>query len=332
MSRGAWVRFLLVLGLLVGCVALAAQRQAQPGPRPARRRAVRLPGRGHRADPGDAENVDKTVEVLRGRVDALGVAESDAGPPGREPDPRRAARRQQRRGGQAAEERIGQTAQLTVHPVVASRPPAPTPSPPRRATTILPVRPGRHRSRSAPRSSQGDGHHRRRAPSSRRPASSGSCRLDFSGKGGDAWADVTGKAACNPAGDPKRRIAIVLDGEIITSPAGQRRRGLRRRHPGRHAPRSPATSPSTEAKDLAALIEGGALPLELKVDLATASSAPRWAPRRSTRPRGRRHRPGPDRPLHHRRSTASSASLATIALASYALLAYAMLRRRSGRR
>ena len=35
--------------------------------------------------------------------------------------------------------------------------------------------------------------------------------IDFNGKGGDTWADITGKAACNPDGDPKRRIAIVLD-------------------------------------------------------------------------------------------------------------------------
>ena len=42
--------------------------------------------------------------------------------------------------------------------------------------------------------------------------------IDFNGKGGDTWADITGKAACNPDGDPKRRIAIVLDGKVISSP------------------------------------------------------------------------------------------------------------------
>src|SRR5262249_57711998 len=42
--------------------------------------------------------------------------------------------------------------------------------------------------------------------------------VDFRGSGGRAWAQVTGKAACAPAGDPARRVAIVLDKEIISSP------------------------------------------------------------------------------------------------------------------
>src|SRR5690606_3079306 len=32
------------------------------------------------------------------------------------------------------------------------------------------------------------------------------------------WARLTGEAACNPAGDPKRRVAIVLDDKVISSP------------------------------------------------------------------------------------------------------------------
>src|SRR5690606_27221082 len=33
-----------------------------------------------------------------------------------------------------------------------------------------------------------------------------------------AWQQLTGKAACADPGDPKRRVAIVLDKEIISSP------------------------------------------------------------------------------------------------------------------
>jgi len=35
---------------------------------------------------------------------------------------------------------------------------------------------------------------------------------------GGAWTELTGEAACAPPGDPRRRVAIVLDGEVLTSP------------------------------------------------------------------------------------------------------------------
>ena len=86
--------------------------------------------------------------------------------------------------------------------------------------------------------------------------------IDFNGKGGSTWADITGKAACNPSGDPKRRIAIVLDGEVISSPEVNTDVGC---DVGIRGGSTDITGnfTSTEAKDLAALIEGGALPLEL---------------------------------------------------------------------
>src|SRR5690606_35855601 len=36
--------------------------------------------------------------------------------------------------------------------------------------------------------------------------------------GGQAWAELTGEAACAPPGSPERRVAIVLDNEVISSP------------------------------------------------------------------------------------------------------------------
>jgi hypothetical protein len=38
------------------------------------------------------------------------------------------------------------------------------------------------------------------------------------GDGGDKWADITGEAACETVGTPQRRVAIVLDRDIISSP------------------------------------------------------------------------------------------------------------------
>lgn len=43
--------------------------------------------------------------------------------------------------------------------------------------------------------------------------------LDLSSEGGEAFAQLTGEAASYPQGDPRRQIAIVLDGEVISAPA-----------------------------------------------------------------------------------------------------------------
>src|SRR6266540_2872405 len=42
--------------------------------------------------------------------------------------------------------------------------------------------------------------------------------IEFRDTGGRQWAQLTGKAACEPAGDPGRRVAIVLDRQVISSP------------------------------------------------------------------------------------------------------------------
>ncbi|MFL1430513.1 MULTISPECIES: SecDF P1 head subdomain-containing protein [unclassified Nocardiopsis] len=42
--------------------------------------------------------------------------------------------------------------------------------------------------------------------------------LEFTPEGTAAWARATGEAACPPAGDPGRRLAIVVDGEIVSAP------------------------------------------------------------------------------------------------------------------
>jgi SecD/SecF fusion protein len=42
--------------------------------------------------------------------------------------------------------------------------------------------------------------------------------LVFHDQGGEAWTRLTGDAACHPVGDRRRRIAMVLDGEILAAP------------------------------------------------------------------------------------------------------------------
>lgn len=44
-------------------------------------------------------------------------------------------------------------------------------------------------------------------------------QLEFDTEGGDNFANLTGVAAGFPSGDPRRQIAIVLDGEVVSAPA-----------------------------------------------------------------------------------------------------------------
>jgi SecD/SecF fusion protein len=270
----------------------------------------------------NAESTDRAVEVLRNRVDALGVAEPTL------------ARSGERRiivelpgleDASEAENAVGRTAQLTFHPVLGpgdpadlpeadrpedadpegttaeptaappdpSAPPAASPSPtsspqaddendvaaegevelfnPTVEQTVLddtgnPIR-------IAPAELTGDGVGDASVffdPTQQVRA----VTVEFRGDGGSRWEQLTADAACNeigqqrPDGDPMRRVAIVLDGEVISSPQVD--------------PRVPCVGivggstqitgnfTQEEAADLAALIQGGALPVP--VDILSSST------------------------------------------------------------
>src|SRR5688500_12097552 len=76
MSRGVLIRFFLLLGLLAGCAARALNVKANLGLDLRGGAQFVFQAKGTEETPATAENVDKSLEVLRGRVDALGVAES----------------------------------------------------------------------------------------------------------------------------------------------------------------------------------------------------------------------------------------------------------------
>ena len=258
MSRGVWVRFILVVGLLVGCVALAVNVKPNLGLDLRGGAQFIFQAEGTEQTPANAENVDKTLEVLRGRVDALGVAESTL------------ARQGENRilvelpgvtnddEAQEAEERIGSTAKLTIHEVIGTAQPDAEPA--KKDNQVLPSDQG-DTIEVGPTVIQGEEISGASAVQ-REQSVEWVVAIDFNGKGGSTWADITGKAACNPSGDPKRRIAIVLDGEVISSPEVNTDVGC---DVGIRGGSTDITGnfTSTEAKDLAALIEGGALPLEL---------------------------------------------------------------------
>jgi SecD/SecF fusion protein len=259
MSRGVWVRFILVLGLLVGCAALAVNVKPNLGLDLRGGAQFIFEAEGTEQTPANAENVDKTLEVLRGRVDALGVAESTLVRQGENRILVELPGVTSDEEAQEAEERIGSTAKLTIHEVIGTAQPDAEPA--KKNNQILP-------------SDQGDtievgptvieGEEISGASAVQRDQSvEWVVAIDFNGAGGSTWADITGKAACNPAGDPKRRIAIVLDGEVISSPEVNTDVGC---NVGIRGGSTDITGnfTSEESKDLAALIEGGALPLELR--------------------------------------------------------------------
>ncbi len=259
MSRGVWVRFFLVIGLLVGCLALAINVKPQLGLDLKGGAQFVFQAEGTDQVPANAENVDKTLQVLRGRVDALGVAESTLVRQGENRILVELPGVTSDAEAQDAEDRIGTTAKLTIHEVVSTAEADAKPS--KKGNEVLPSDQG-DTLEVGPTVIQGDEISGASAVQ-RDQSVEWVVAIDFSGKGGNTWADITGKAACNPSGDPKRRIAIVLDGEIISSPEVNTGVGC---DVGIRGGSTDITGnfSATDSKNLAALIEGGSLPLDLK--------------------------------------------------------------------
>jgi SecD/SecF fusion protein len=231
----------------------------------------------------DAESTDKALEVLRRRVDALGVAEPTLTRSGERriiielpglQDPAEAA------------DTIGRTAQLTFHQVlgVSTEDPAATPTPgatetpapgetpaatPSPGSTdasgelVIPDESGQPL-RLAPAALTGEGVTGSDAAYDINTAGGWFVTVDFTGDGGSAWRQLTGQAACAAPGDPMRRVAIVLDDEIISSPQVDPSVAC---NVGMAGGSTQITGSFTEqeAKDLSVLIEGGALPLPVEV-------------------------------------------------------------------
>ncbi|GAA0963102.1 protein translocase subunit SecD [Kribbella koreensis] len=209
------------------------------------------------------ETTDKSLEVLRRRIDALGVSEPSVSRQGEKriivelpgvQDPREAAKV------------IGKTAQLTFHEVldiVETKPAKPA-----AGEVYLP-------------SDNGPGFLRLAKPAMTGEKISGAdglldpqqvaqgwfVQMNFKDDGGKIWANITGKAACEPVNTPKRQVAIVLDNEVISAPQVDPSGGSQLCNIGIGGGTSTITGSFTEeeAKDLAALIEGGSLPVPVKV-------------------------------------------------------------------
>jgi preprotein translocase subunit SecD len=97
-------------------------------------------------------------------------------------------------------------------------------------------------------------------------------QLNFSGRGGNRFEELTGKAACNTdPNDPKREIAITLDAVVINHPPVASDVQCNQGISGGSAVITGQTQ--TEAENLAPLISSGALPLKLDPQSRTTVSA-----------------------------------------------------------
>ncbi|KAA1423356.1 protein translocase subunit SecD [Mumia zhuanghuii] len=199
----------------------------------------------------DSESTDRALEVIRGRVDSLGVSEptlARAGDtriivelPGVQ-DPREAAKV------------IGQTAQLSFHNVVG---PADETTKPAEGQTVVEDEDG-NSIVVGPVALDGNGVSSADAEQETQSLQ-WVVNVKFNGEGTPGWQGLVQEACANTAGG--QRIAIMLDQRVISSPQVQ---------PSLCSGAGSTTSitgnfTADSSKDLAVLIEGGALPVPVEV-------------------------------------------------------------------
>ncbi|MFI8877402.1 protein translocase subunit SecD [Streptomyces sp. NPDC055243] len=213
------------------------------------------------------EATDRTMEVLRGRIDALGVAEPTIARSG---DNRIVVELPGAQDPSKAADMLGRTAELTFHQVLGTADtPADTPADTtdqRRkdpAQQVLPDESG-ERLRLQAASLTGKDVEKAADRFDQEGGAGWHVTVDFKGQGRDGWARLTGEAACHAPGDPARRVAIVLDGKIISSPQVDPSVPC---HSGISGGSTQITGSfdDREAKDLALLISGGALPVPVEI-------------------------------------------------------------------
>jgi SecD/SecF fusion protein len=202
----------------------------------------------------NAESTDRALSVLRGRVDALGVAEPTLARSG---DTRIIVELPGVQDPREAAEVIGQTAQLSFHEVL--RVPTTPDEKPAEGEQLLQDESG------APLivgKALLDGNGVKDAAAQSDPQGLGQWTVDveFNGQGSGGWKQLVSDACANTAAG--NRVAIVLDDKVISSPGVVP--GLCSSGGGSRTSITGDFS-QPEAKDLAVLIKGGALPVPVEV-------------------------------------------------------------------
>ncbi|MBN1170765.1 MAG: protein translocase subunit SecD [Micromonosporaceae bacterium] len=301
MSRAMTVRAVVALTVLGVSGWLVATRPAQLGLDLRGGTQIVLETRDGELAKATSETTDDALEVLRRRVDELGVAEPTLARSGERriivelpgvSDPKEAV------------EVIGRTAQLTFRPVLGlatdepeasptpdQLSPAPTSeaSPAPSDASAFPTTPESPGTPAASASPEGaappdqevvledeSGQRLRLGPAalageqvSDADAQTGELgawevRIDFARGGERAWQQLTAKAACAATGDPTRRVAIVLDNEVISSPEVNQTVACDVGIAGGSTVIAGSFSVQ-EAKDLALLVRAGALPVPVEI-------------------------------------------------------------------
>ncbi|WP_405151491.1 protein translocase subunit SecD [Sphaerisporangium sp. NBC_01403] len=210
----------------------------------------------------DAAAADRAVDVLRRRADALGVVDPTLVRSGEKRiiaelpgvlDPRQAA------------EVIGKTAQLMFHPVLGvaeAGDPTAEPDGSEAGDSVVKADEAGQRLRLGPPAVSGEGVQDAAARSDPQQGLGWFVTVEFRDAG--SWQRLTGAAACEPVGDPRRRVAIVLDDKIISSPQVDPSVPCRTGIPG-GSTQITGSFTHEEARDLAVLIKGGALPVPLEL-------------------------------------------------------------------
>ncbi|MCX0247158.1 protein translocase subunit SecD [Streptomyces drozdowiczii] len=203
----------------------------------------------------DRESTDRTLEVLRRRIDSLGVTEPVLTRSGEDriivelpdvQDPRKAAAV------------IGKTAQLTFHAVRGVGEPAGDGK-----GLTLPDEQGRELA-LGPVALSGAGVKEATASFDAQQGAGWTVSLDFHKDAGRDWTRLTGEAACHPVQDERRRVAIVLDKRVISSPQVSPTVSCGSGLPSGSTQITGSFS-ADEARELALLIEGGALPVPVEI-------------------------------------------------------------------
>ena len=161
----------------------------------------------------DADVLNRTVEVLRRRVDGLGVTEPTIQTSG---DRRILVELPGVTDPEEAITVIGRTAQLTFHHVRHEVPPGLDP-PELEAGQRIIIDDRGFILVIGPTELMGD-HVGDAIPFFEPQVGGWAVRIDFRGEGEAQWAALTGKAACYPQGSPERRVAIVLDDQVLSAP------------------------------------------------------------------------------------------------------------------
>ncbi|MFD9043961.1 protein translocase subunit SecD [Streptomyces bottropensis] len=210
----------------------------------------------------DGEATDRTLEVLRGRIDALGVAEPTLARSG---DNRIVVELPGVQDPAEAAEVLGRTAQLTFHRVLGTTTAtdATDKDAPRQPRERVLADESGQLLRLEAASLTGENVEEAAARIDQQTGAGWHVTVDFEGAGRDGWARLTGEAACAPAGDPARRVAIVLDDKVITSPQIDPSVGCGAGISGGSTQITGAFD-ADEAKELALLINGGALPVPVE--------------------------------------------------------------------